>query len=370
MFSSNVLQKKEGSAGAQGILLIKGHSAGIGDLLRSSAAWRSLRNHFPHAKLYLLFLTGEPGYPSEILISGHHLLDRFFAVKKRPKGFSEWRAFITRMMEILAATRPTLVVDCEPHGIRTSLIALFMRLKYGVRTVGIREVPLRGLFYNISSVSCRKFAVKRGLDFPLEYTNRDFVALSALGVERNGTPIELEETEEGARFRAGFRKKFGIPADAPLLGLNIGCGTPGALARRPDLSLVSAMVCDLQRRYHFAVILTGAAYEKQINEEFIGLHGKRNAHLMYDLAGKIDLLELTGVIKACDLFVTSDSGPYHMAVALRVPTVAIFNARHKVAYHNNPWVRCVVVTNKEELASAITGAEELIGSSARAETAS
>ncbi len=362
-------QEKDEKAPAERILLIKGHSAGIGDILRSSAAWRALKNHFPGVGLYLLFLTGEPGYPSETLISGHHLLDGFFAVKKRPKGYGEWKAFGKRMAEIMDSAGPTLAIDFEPNGIRTSLIALFMRLKYGVRTVGINEVPLRGLFYSTSSVSSKEFARRRGLDFPLEYTCRDFVALSALGIERNGIPIELEETEQGKKFRAEFKKKYGIPADAPLLGLNIGCGTPGALQKRPDLGFLSAVVGHLQEKYGFCVVLTGAGFERDVNMQFRTLHSPVYPYLLHDLAGETGIPELTGLIRACRFFISTDSGPYHMAVALRVPTLAIFTSDGRVHFHHEPWVRCVVMNTREDVKPAILAAEELMNISVSAGTA-
>ncbi len=360
MFFSSVAHGKEEKATADRILLIKGHSAGIGDILRSSAAWRALKNHFQGAELHLLFLTGEPGYPSEALISRHHLLDGFFAVKKRPKGYGEWKAFGQEIAGIMDSARPTLVIDFEPHGIRTSLIAFFMRLRYGVRTVGISEVPLRGFFYGSSSVSSKKFAIKRGLDFPLEYTNRDFVALSALGIERNGTPVELEETEEGRTFRTGFRRRFGIPADAPLLGLNIGCGTPGAVQKRPGLGFLSALVGHLQKKYGFCVVLTGAGFERDVNLQFGKLHSAGYPYPLYDLAGETGLPELTGLIRACRLFISTDSGPYHMAVALRVPTLAIFTSHTTVHFHHEPWVRCVVMKSEKDIAPAVLDAEELL----------
>jgi ADP-heptose:LPS heptosyltransferase len=37
------------------ILLIMVHSAGVGDMLRTSASWRALKNKFPTADLHLLF---------------------------------------------------------------------------------------------------------------------------------------------------------------------------------------------------------------------------------------------------------------------------------------------------------------------------
>jgi len=43
-----------------------------------------------------------------------------------------------------------------------------------------------------------------------------------------------------------------------------------------------------------------------------------------DLVNKLTLAELFWVIRRCDVFVTADSGPMHIAIALNVPTVALF----------------------------------------------
>ena len=45
-----------------------------------------------------------------------------------------------------------------------------------------------------------------------------------------------------------------------------------------------------------------------------------------DLSGKTSLRELASVLAACDLLVSGDSGPMHLAVAVGTPTVAIFGA--------------------------------------------
>ncbi len=47
-----------------------------------------------------------------------------------------------------------------------------------------------------------------------------------------------------------------------------------------------------------------------------------------DLAGKTTLRELASVLAACDLLVSGDSGPMHLAVAVGTPTLAIFGATH------------------------------------------
>ena len=45
-----------------------------------------------------------------------------------------------------------------------------------------------------------------------------------------------------------------------------------------------------------------------------------------DLAGKTTLRELASVLAACDLLVTADTGPMHVAVAVGTPVVALFGA--------------------------------------------
>jgi heptosyltransferase-1 len=47
-----------------------------------------------------------------------------------------------------------------------------------------------------------------------------------------------------------------------------------------------------------------------------------------NLAGKTTLRELASVLAACDLLVSGDSGPMHLAVAVGTPVVAIFGATH------------------------------------------
>ena len=331
------------------ILMIVGHSAGIGDLLRASASWRALKNRFPEAELHLALLTKEPGYPSERLISKHHLLTSFHSIDKRIKGLKDWRRLASDFMKIIEKVKPDLIIDFEPHGLKSSFLCLLARLKYRIPSLGVGEIPLRSLFYTFSSPPTRK--VLRSED----YTDRFFVVLSALGIERDGIPIEIEEPLESVRFRESFRKVFDIPENVPLIGLNIGCGTPDALWRRPDIELLRKLVSKIQEEMSAFLILTGADFERDVNEEFL----KRYNLPAVDLAGKTDILELPGLIKSFSLFVTTDSGPYHISVALRVPTLGVFVKDFPSSYHNHPWVRNLVLQEEADIDRALELIKEL-----------
>lgn len=332
------------------ILLLMCHSAGIGDILRGSASWRAVKNKFPKANLHLLFLTRDKGYVSEKLIAKHHLLSSFHVIDERVKNIGDWLRFIKEFDQVLNSIKPDFIIDLEPHGLTTSLFCLYARIKYSIKSLGINEIPPRGLFYNISSPSSRKILKSH------DYTDRYFVALKALGIERNGIPIELQETEEAVEFRKRFRQQFGIPDHTNIIGLNIGCGTPDALWKRPNLKLLRSVVEEIQKNTDTILVLAGAPFEKDINEEFL----KEYTLPAYNLAGYTDILQLPGLIKSCSLFISTDSGPYHMAVALKVPTLAIFVKDFPSAYHKHPWVRCVVLKSEEDINVAIKAGMELM----------
>jgi ADP-heptose:LPS heptosyltransferase len=342
------------------ILMLKSHSAGIGDVLRGSAAWRVLKNAYPEAELHLLLFSREPGYPSEELIRDHHLLKSFGVVDKRTNTWQEWRRFWADVERTIGQLRADLIIDFEPDGLRTSMVAAWYSWRWGARTVGISTVPGRNLFYSRASVRPKKYAQQRALPWPLEYTERDFVALSALGLEREGCPIEVQETAAGHEARRSLLRDRGLTESTPLLGLNIGCGTPGALGRRPNLALLSELTAGLQRDYGMSLMLTGAPFERATNQEFAKLHRQTSPFPIIDLAGETSISGLTGPINACNLFISGDTGPYHIAVGLGVPTLAIFNVPFQRAYHSHPWVRCCVATAHEQLPTLREAAEELL----------
>lgn len=340
--------------------MLKGHSAGIGDILRSSAAWRTLRQKFPEAELHLALMTADPGAASESFIARHHLLKSFMAVDKRTHAWSDWKTMLARLQEYADGIRPDLIIDFEPNGLKSSVAAWLVGRRFRAVTVGVAQIPGRGLFYRLASVSSPEFARRRELDFPLEYTNRDFVCLSALGIERNGAPIELEETEEAIRFRQSLRERCGIAPGATIIGVNVGCGTPDAVSKRPNLNLLQELVSQVLQRHGAQVVLTGAKFERRVNAEFLNLFPAGQRASLHDLAGQTNLLELCGVIRACALFISTDSGPYHMAVGLKVPTLAVFREKNPVHYHHEKHARCIFLGKSTHLPDALAAEKELL----------
>jgi lipopolysaccharide heptosyltransferase II len=89
-----------------------------------------------------------------------------------------------------------------------------------------------------------------------------------------------------------------------------------------------------------SVVIFGSLNEVAIAEAIQS--GMRSRPVI--LSGRTELSELIAMIACCDLFLTNDSGPMHLAAALRVPTLAIFGSTDEVA--TGPMSPAAVVVNK------------------------
>lgn len=345
------------------ILLIKAHSMGIGDLLRSSAAWRALKNKWPHAHLHLLMLSKHEGYPSESFIRSHHLLSSamFITIKtgapgerQRSMAFYEIFRSVERQLGDAAID---LVIDCEPYGIRTSVLTWQMAHRYRATSIGIAQFPLRRFFYDHAATSVLKYIRRNGLSEPMDYTERDFVVLEALNIKREGTLIELQIGPEGLAWQHLHASSFSKSRKQVVL--NIGCGTFDAISKRPPMqALVDAMV-NCYQRDPFNLHLTGANFEKEVNQEFVILYSKRLRALGYfpvvhDWAGQCTLNELSGLVGNADIMISSDSGPFHIAVALGVPTLGWFNFPTPASYHPHNNVAVHIMPSPDNFSDAVT----------------
>jgi len=80
------------------------------------------------------------------------------------------------------------------------------------------------------------------------------------------------------------------------------------------------------------VVILGDASERKIAEVMV--YAMRNKPI--DLTGKTGLEILPGIIKNCNLLITNDGGPMHMAVALGVRSVSVFGPVSEKVYGPYP----------------------------------
>lgn len=139
-------------------------------------------------------------------------------------------------------------------------------------------------------------------------------------------PIRLSASE-GARQQGRLRfREAGFTS--PVIGVSPGAAYGGAKRWIPERFAEAAAQLATERSAGIAIF--GSPEEAPIGEDVRSALGRSGMHCM-NFAGKTSLQEFIDMAAACEIFLTNDSGPMHIASALGVPTVAIFGATDEIA---------------------------------------
>ena len=80
----------------------------------------------------------------------------------------------------------------------------------------------------------------------------------------------------------------------------------------------------LRRGYHIAVM--GGPMDREMVEECRARMEEREHPHLHIFTGKVSLGVLAGLLSRCILFITTDSGPMHVGVAMHVPVICMFGS--------------------------------------------
>jgi ADP-heptose:LPS heptosyltransferase len=98
--------------------------------------------------------------------------------------------------------------------------------------------------------------------------------------------------------------------------------------------------------YHPAIqiVLLGTAQERELEQRFWNALDPEFAERVDSLLGKTNMSQALDAIASLDLLVTPDTGPLHLAIALKVPTVSLFvNANpHETGPYQDPGIHRVI----------------------------
>lgn len=171
----------------------------------------------------------------------------------------------------------------------------------------------------------RNLLLSDSLPFPENIQNQHLVVtykmlLDPLGIPVSETPPRLYLKDKERQDAHTLLIQHGIPEDAIVVGIN-----PGAT--------YGSAKCWLPERFHevaqrllsdpkvYVVFFGDQATASLVKEICVGLPAR-----VVNLAGTTSLRELASVISNCDVVLTNDSGPMHVADALGTPVVALFGS--------------------------------------------
>ena len=136
--------------------------------------------------------------------------------------------------------------------------------------------------------------------------------------------IHLRITSRANREAEQLLRQFGISSQSTLIIINPGAHF-GPAKRWPSERY--AALADRLSKKQTEIIIIGSTHETVIAEEIRRLM----RHPPKILTGVTSLSGLMGLLSRCELFLTNDSGPMHLAAALDVPQIALFGSTDDIA---------------------------------------
>jgi heptosyltransferase-2 len=259
----------------------------IGDMVLSTAALKALRRVYPHARITVL--ASERNYeildhnPSvdEILI---YMGLKWFIKEIRPRRYD-------------------LVIDpFLTYELRQAFMTCLARSKY---RIGFEEAG-REIFFNIRgpTTSPPKQMVEHLLDL-----------MERLGGKKEGYEPEVFLSDTEIQWANKTLAEKGISANKLTIGIHPG-------AHYPSQRWPAERFGELSRRILeqgvAKVILLGSSDEKGLLKA-----AKKSAGEDVQIFSCSDIREFMALLSRCDLLVCNNSGPLHIASALKVPTVSM-----------------------------------------------
>ncbi len=138
-------------------------------------------------------------------------------------------------------------------------------------------------------------------------------------------PVEgyLRCDERSERRARHIFATFGIRGGQPVVAMHMGANRPH---RTWPVERFIHLARQLISSYGVSIVLTGSSSERELAEEFL----RSSHHLGFshdkvlNLVGQTTIQDLIAILRRCNVLVSNDTGPIHIAAAVGTPTVGIY----------------------------------------------
>ncbi len=141
----------------------------------------------------------------------------------------------------------------------------------------------------------------------------------------------------------------GIDRDRPVAVIHPGCSMPARTYPWERYAQVGDLLVE---RLGATVVLTGTADERELVDQVYARMRPGTCRVTYRLAGTLPFATFCALIETADLLITNNTGPMHIAAALKTPVVTLFaltnppeqwgpwRVPHRQLYHEVPCRLC------------------------------
>lgn len=288
---------------------------GMGSILRSTPMVRALKKKYPSAK-YIFITT----FRNKPLLESIPLFDKCFYV--RDSSFFSLFIDVVALIVKLWRSKIDLYFDLEVYSAFSTILATLSlaRNRYG--------------FYREST------RFRLGLSTHLIYFNdrqhisRIYLQLArACSIKNTDIDYKIEKVSIQEQSRSelrGWLELNKLQDNTPYIVIN-----PNAsdllLERRWPIIYFTSLIDALAVNWHSPIFIVGSPQEYSYNDTLYNKLYPQAKKITFNSAGKISLKAVMALISQAKLMITNDSGLYHIAVSLNIPTISLWgpgNPRH------------------------------------------
>lgn len=302
-------------------ILIVHNRGGMGDVILSTPLVLTLKKNFSDSHITFMLDKGHAD-----VISGIPEIDEIILYDKGKKDPS----YFFEMLRLVKSKKFDLSVVLWS----TTKEAWLCYLS-GIKTrVGQGDRILYSFLYNkpVEVRSSKRDDITHWVDILLDYGR-------VLNLEKIERRLSFYIPTVDLDFATSLLSSCDITENDLLIGLHIGKGLSVDLERWP-VKKFSKIADLLVEKFKAKIIFTGTSEERKLVNLAQGLMNYDS----FNFAGKLSLKQLGALIKRLNLFICLDSGPMHIAAALKVPCVAIFALKSDFPMRWRPFgTRCEIV---------------------------
>jgi len=291
------------------ILFIR--SGAIGDIIMTTPLLKSLRKHYPQAEITYLV-----GNWSKKIIEGNKNIDRIIS-------FSDniiYKKEINGVFNLIKQLRKenidlVFILDKSYHW---SILTYLSNIK---RRIGFNRIGKNGEEGFANNININFDGSKNEIDYYL-----DLAKIINANTEDKKTELFLSEKDE--QFAQDFIKKNKLSQKT--IGLIPGgAKNPGQeldLKRWPVENSIQLIKIILKNQPKTNIILFGGPGDIDVSQKINAALTEQTIKTkkFFDLIGKTSLTETAALMRKCDIIISPDSGPLHIAAASETEVIALF----------------------------------------------
>lgn len=302
-----LFRRKELSPIHKKILMIK--FIAIGDLVVTLPTLRAIKKSYPKSHLAILVTPRV-----KEVVEGCPYLDKiiYYDILGKDRG---WKGLF-RIIRKIRRENFDLVIDLEQYYRITSLISYFS------------GIPNRAGFDLVGQGRRKLFTIK----IPYLTEKHEVVtfleAASQIGadISEKGL-VEVWIPLEDRKYVDRFLKEAGVSAGDLIIGIHPGTG-PSATSRRWQTEKYVVLADWIISELRAKVIFTGTPSE-------IGMINEITESMTFPpivAAGKTSLKQLAEISRRCELFISVDTGPLHIAAAMGTKVIGLYGPNTPVKW--------------------------------------